>query len=105
MGQMVSRPLGQPESRSGTRLDNVHQVSAIRSSNVAGIPAVEVFRGEELAAILLARVFAGLPESIWVRLWVGASFPVGAAQARVQDGPRFVLVFNSPQAVCATVLG
>jgi cyclopropane-fatty-acyl-phospholipid synthase len=64
------------------------------------------YRGEELAANLLARVFARLPIRIAVRLWSGPTFEVGAAPgADKAPSPRFVLCFCNPQAVCALVLG
>jgi cyclopropane-fatty-acyl-phospholipid synthase len=71
--------------------------------------AIDVpFRGEELAAALLAQVFQRLPGSLAVRLWSGAAFHVGASSqssCAAPSEPRFVLVFQNPRAVCTMVLG
>jgi cyclopropane-fatty-acyl-phospholipid synthase len=67
------------------------------------------YRGEELAASLLAQVFQRLPGSLTVRLWSGAALRVGAGArtgaAAVPGEPRFVLVFKNPQVVAGMVLG
>src|ERR1700761_3133422 len=51
------------------------------------------YEGEELAAELLGKVFAGLPGAIAVRLWGGAAFRVGGDAQEAPNGrgePRFV---------------
>jgi cyclopropane-fatty-acyl-phospholipid synthase len=66
------------------------------------------YEGEQLAAELLGKVFAGLPGAIAVRLWRGATFMVGGDAHESSKGrgePRFVLVFRNPQAVCGLILG
>ncbi len=71
--------------------------------------AAPLYRGEEMAASLLVRIFQRVPASITVKLWSGAAFRVGAsAGAGAGPGagePRFVLVFRNPEAVSAMVLG
>jgi cyclopropane-fatty-acyl-phospholipid synthase len=67
------------------------------------------YRGEDLAAHLLALVFSRLPYSIVVQLWRGAPFRVGAPLASpvVEQGApehKFVLVFRNPWAVCEMIL-
>src|ERR1700722_17807232 len=76
----------------------------------AGEPAALAipYQGEELAAELLAKLFAGLPGAIAVRLWRGAAFMVGGdahEPSSARGAPRFTLVFRNPQAVCALILG
>jgi cyclopropane-fatty-acyl-phospholipid synthase len=66
--------------------------------------AGETFRGTELAAALLQRVFQNLPFGFPVRLWRGQAFEVGAPQRAAMDD-RFTLRFLTPQAVCNLVLG
>jgi cyclopropane-fatty-acyl-phospholipid synthase len=88
---------------------------AIRDPAAADLPGVDSttlvipYEGEELAAELLGKVFAGLPGAIAVRLWRGAAFTVGGdavgRDAHEHSNPRFVLVFRNPQAVCALILG
>jgi cyclopropane-fatty-acyl-phospholipid synthase len=108
MGQTsVSRPLGRPASLSRELADaDAQHFSAARSPDVVDSPVVESFRGEKLATDLLIHVFSSFPGAIWLRLWAGAAFRVGAPDAVVEEGePRFVIVFRNPRAVCATVLG
>jgi cyclopropane-fatty-acyl-phospholipid synthase len=66
------------------------------------------YQGEELAAELLGKVFAGLPGAIAIRLWRGAAFMVGEEAhepSNARGEPRFTLVFRNPRAVCALILG
>ncbi len=66
------------------------------------------YRGEELAAELLGKVFAGLPGAIRVRLWRGAAFTVGGdahEPSSARGATRFILVFRNPRAVCTLILG
>jgi cyclopropane-fatty-acyl-phospholipid synthase len=60
---------------------------------------VQLYRGEDLAAGLLRRVFHRFPGSIAVRLWTGATFQVGARPMPGSADPPFVLVFRNPRAV------
>lgn len=108
MGQSISR-LGQPSSpRERADADAPHfpNASPEAASNVfleTSARAAQSFRGEKLAADLLTRVFSRFPGAIWLRLWTGAAFRVGAdAQA---SAPQFTVVFRNPYAVCAMVLG
>jgi cyclopropane-fatty-acyl-phospholipid synthase len=88
MGQpTVSRGLGQTSSRPDE------------------FPLVSGFRGEALAVELLTGLFSHFPGSIWLRLWTGGTFRVGAADRAPIEDPPFVIVFQNPQAVCAMVLG
>jgi cyclopropane-fatty-acyl-phospholipid synthase len=83
--------------------------------SLARTSAAPLYRGEELAASLLAQVFQRLPGSITVRLWSGAAFRVGAAAvaggasaastASSTGEPRFVLAFRNPETVSEMVLG
>lgn len=85
------------------------------SSGAAAVPqrtdaagagtASGIYRGAELAAALLRRVFQRLPGSMTLRLWSGAEFAVGAEARADLPYPRFVLVFRDPQVVCTMVLG
>jgi cyclopropane-fatty-acyl-phospholipid synthase len=106
----VSRPLGQPGSlpREPVATDAQYGPAA-RSPDNTDSSAADAFRGEKLAADLLSRVFGRFPGSIWVQLWTGPAFRVGAPTAILtaagEDAPRFIIVFRNPQAVCATVLG
>jgi cyclopropane-fatty-acyl-phospholipid synthase len=62
------------------------------------------YRGAELAADLLARLFRRLPLKVMLRLWNGAELAVGAADA-VAPEASFALVFRNPEVVCTAVLG
>jgi cyclopropane-fatty-acyl-phospholipid synthase len=62
------------------------------------------YRGEELAASLLHKLFGQLPFSFAVRLWTGPAFTVGTATPEAADS-RFTLWFKNPQAVSMLVLG
>jgi cyclopropane-fatty-acyl-phospholipid synthase len=62
------------------------------------------YRGAELAADLLGRLFRRVPLKVAVRLWNGAEFKVGAEEPGTPDSP-FALVFRNPEVVCAAVLG
>src|ERR1700683_3221853 len=64
------------------------------------------YRGQEVAANLLRRVFHRFPGSIAVRLWTGAVFQVGAAPLPPDSAdPPFVLLFRNPRVVCEIALG
>jgi cyclopropane-fatty-acyl-phospholipid synthase len=104
MGQTaVSRPSGRSASRPPGRAD-AQQFSTSRPSDT--IDSTEAFRGDELAVDLLTRVFAYFPGTIWLRIWAGAAFRAGTPSVPAAEGePRFVLVFQNPRAVYATVLG
>ncbi|MGD0492700.1 MAG: cyclopropane-fatty-acyl-phospholipid synthase family protein [Steroidobacteraceae bacterium] len=62
------------------------------------------YRGAELAASLLRKVFQSLPFGFAVRLWTGNCFTVGAVGADATDA-RFTLWFRNPQAVSMLILG
>ena len=61
------------------------------------------YRGSELAADLLTRLFRRLPMSLTLRLWNGAAVRVGA-DSGAQESP-FALVFLNPEVVSTAVLG
>jgi cyclopropane-fatty-acyl-phospholipid synthase len=61
------------------------------------------YRGSELAADLLTRLFRRLPMGVTLRLWDGATVRVGADGG--QQESRFALVFCNPEAVSTAVLG
>src|SRR6202790_5706431 len=94
--------------------NQIHTESALRSGSAAGsrISSVQVlpgtsartYRGSELAAEVLTRLFHRLPLSLTVRLWNDVTVQVGAAGP---DAPasRFSLVFRNPEVVCSAVLG
>jgi cyclopropane-fatty-acyl-phospholipid synthase len=83
-------------------LDEPHLLTRGLESGDSADPAL--YRGEDLAAQLLAKVFQRLPATIPVRLWNGALFKVGAERAASPE-PRFVLHFRNPLAVSEMVLG
>ena len=62
------------------------------------------YRGAELAASLLRKVFRRLPFSFAVRLWTGTTVVVGGADSQATDA-RFTLWFKDPHAVSALILG
>ncbi len=94
--------------------NQIHSESALGSASATGsrlsvseAPAgtsTGAYRGSELAAELLARLFHRLPMSLTLRLWNDATVQVGAAGP---DAPpsRFSLVFRNPEVVCSAVLG
>jgi cyclopropane-fatty-acyl-phospholipid synthase len=85
--------------------------SALHPASAAGdrmptgqtLTAARPFRGSELAADLLSRLFHRLPLSVTVRLWNDATVRVGATES-AEESP-FTLVFRNPEAVCSAVLG
>jgi cyclopropane-fatty-acyl-phospholipid synthase len=79
--------------------NQVHTESALHSSS----HAAPGYRGSELAAELLMRLFKHFPDSLTLRLWNGAAFRVGADALSGPDSP-FTLVFRSPEVVCSAVL-
>jgi cyclopropane-fatty-acyl-phospholipid synthase len=62
------------------------------------------YRGAEVAAALLRKVFGQVPFKVAVRLWSGPSFAVGAAGEAAPD-PRFTLWFRNPHAISGLILG
>ena len=94
--------------------NQIHTESALRSGSAAGsrISSVQVlpgtsagtYRGSELAAELLTRLFHRLPLSLTVRLWNDTTLRVGAT-ASDAEASRFTLVFRNPEVVCSAVLG
>jgi cyclopropane-fatty-acyl-phospholipid synthase len=67
-------------------------------------PAARSFRGDELAADLLRRLFRRLPLNLTVQLWNGTTLQAGATGSGGQESP-FTLVFRNPEAVYSAVLG
>jgi cyclopropane-fatty-acyl-phospholipid synthase len=65
--------------------------------------AAASYKGAELAADLLSRLFSRLPFGLTLRLWNESSLRVGAA-ADAAESP-FALVFRNPEVVCMAVLG
>ncbi len=83
--------------------NQAHTESAMGSAPLHGA-AADSYRGSELAADLLAKLFRRLPFRIALRLWNGASVQVGAADAGPAE-TAFTLVFRNPEVVCSAVLG
>jgi cyclopropane-fatty-acyl-phospholipid synthase len=93
--------------------NQAHTESALRTAAPAGgpvsngpaprAPAAGTYRGSELAADLLTRLFRRLPMGLTLRLWNGATVRVGA-DSGVQES-RFALVFCNPEAVATAILG
>jgi cyclopropane-fatty-acyl-phospholipid synthase len=95
--------------------NQLHPESAVRSASAVGArmqpqpqalhaPAARPYRGSELAALLLIRLFSRSPVSITLRLWNDAMVKVGAPDPGGSQ-PPFVLAFRNPEAVCSAVLG
>jgi cyclopropane-fatty-acyl-phospholipid synthase len=93
--------------------NQIHTESALsasatrsRMSAAETLPAASVgpYRGAELAAELLTRLFHRLPMTLSLRLWNDATVRVGAAGADAEVS-RFTLVFRNPEVVCSAVLG
>ncbi|HEY2675498.1 MAG TPA: cyclopropane-fatty-acyl-phospholipid synthase family protein [Steroidobacteraceae bacterium] len=84
------------------------QPSTVNGGAASAVPATQGadtdYRGSELAADLLKRLFRRYPGSINLRLWSGAGFTVGAGGAGAAALP-FTLVFNDPEVVWSAVLG
>jgi cyclopropane-fatty-acyl-phospholipid synthase len=100
-----SDPLGgrSPLTR---EMDGADTGASVNGAATAGVRIA--YCGEELAAELLGKVFAGLPGAIAVRLWSGPKFMVGAEASEASSArgePRFTLAFRNPRAVCALILG
>jgi cyclopropane-fatty-acyl-phospholipid synthase len=93
--------------------NQAHTESALRPAAAAGgpvsnapaprAPSAGTYRGGELAADLLTRLFRRLPRGLTLRLWNGATVRVGA-DSGVQES-RFALVFCNPEAVATAILG
>ena len=93
--------------------NQAHTESALRPAAAAGgpmsnapaprAPSAGTYRGSELAADLLTRLFRRLPMGLTLRLWNGATVRVGAASG-VQES-RFALVFCNPEVVATAILG
>src|SRR5271155_1388058 len=92
--------------------NRMHTESALRpgSASSGTAPAARAlrgaggYRGAELAADLLKRLFRRLPAGIQLRLWNGTSVTAGQNAAAGQESP-FTLVFRNPEAVWSAVLG
>ncbi len=93
--------------------NQAHSQSAMHPTTAAGGPMSNIqalhvssgvgFRGGELAADLLTRLFRRLPMGLTLRLWNGTPVRVGADSGAQES--RFALVFRNPEAVSAAVLG
>jgi cyclopropane-fatty-acyl-phospholipid synthase len=78
--------------------------STMHSTSTADAISARPYRGVELAAGLLTRLFHRLPFSFAVRLWDASTFQVGAPNSGRHE-PQFTLVFRNPGAVHSAVLG
>ena len=83
--------------------NQAHTESTLHSASLQSDSAAS-YRGSELAADLLTRLFCRLPFQLSLRLWDSRTFRVGAADAGTQESP-FTLVFRNPQVVSSAVLG
>src|SRR3979490_2099958 len=93
--------------------DQVPTKSAMRPASAAGGPTSNAqaqrafsggaYRGSELAADLLTRLFRRLPMNLTLRLWNDATVRVGADPGAQES--HFALVFRTPEVVCSAVLG
>src|ERR1700722_3751834 len=89
----------------------VHSEAAMRPASAGGqmstaqtrLTSAGAYRGSELAADLLTRLFRRLPMNLTLRLWNDATVRVGADPG-AQESP-FALVFRNPEVVCSAVLG
>lgn len=82
--------------------DQAHTESAIHAASLQGASA-ESYRGVDLAANLLTRLFCRLPFPVSLRLWDGVVRQAGAGAGATET--PFTLVFRNPQVVCSAVLG
>jgi cyclopropane-fatty-acyl-phospholipid synthase len=87
------------ESAMGSRSSTAAQ----RSPVTAPTGSATGFRGADLAADLLQRLFRRYPASLSLQLWDGSSLRVGQRSG----GPdsAFTLVIRNPEVVCSAVLG
>src|ERR1700733_4306292 len=83
--------------------NQAHTESTMHAASLQGDSAVS-YRGRELAADLLTRLFGRLPFQVSPRLWDAGAWRVGMAHAGTRESP-FTLVFRNPQVVCSAVLG
>jgi cyclopropane-fatty-acyl-phospholipid synthase len=85
--------------------NQVHTESAAPSPlKPLAASAAGAYRGRELAAELLTRLFRRLPLGVTVRLWDGTVLKLGAAGPLAPES-AFELVFRHPETVCSAVLG
>src|SRR5277367_569754 len=94
----------QQQAHSESTLRSASSAQALTTAPPQQPTSSKTFRGSELAAELLTRLFRRLPVSLNVRLWNGAAFKVGAVDSGAQESP-FSLVFRNPEVVCSAVLG
>src|ERR1700721_2531033 len=91
--------------------NQVHSEAAMRPASAGGQiataqsrpTAAGAYRGSELAAALLTRLFRRLPMNLTLRVWNDATVR-GGADPGAQESP-FALVFRNPEVVCSAVLG
>src|SRR6202522_3269144 len=75
-----------------------------REAEAIRAPAEGGYRGADIAAELLTRLFRNLPGTLALRLWNGADLCIGKAGPDRRE-PRYALVFRNPGVVCSMVLG
>ena len=83
--------------------NQAHTESTMHAASLQRDSAVS-YRGRELAADLLTRLFGRLPFQVSLRLWDAGTWRVGMAHAGTRES-SFTLVFRNPQVVCSAVLG
>ncbi len=83
--------------------NQAHTGSGMRSASLH-TGSASSYRGSELAADLLTKLFQRLPLRMAVRLWNGDTLQVGAVDAHGRES-AFALVFRTPEVVYSAVLG
>ena len=77
-----------------------------RSNSTEAQGGAASYRGADLAAALLRKVFRPLPFKLTARVWTGPAFGVGATDAAdAEADSRFALCFKNPRAVSDLILG
>jgi cyclopropane-fatty-acyl-phospholipid synthase len=79
-------------------------IDAARQPRPRTAPPSTGFRGSELAAALLRRLFQRYPGTLTLRLWSGEMLRVGSGAGDARDF-GFTLAFRRPEAVYSAVLG
>jgi cyclopropane-fatty-acyl-phospholipid synthase len=83
--------------------NQAHTESTMHSASLQS-DAAAAYRGSELAADLLTRLFSRLPFQLSLRLWDARTWRVGTADGGTRESP-FTLVFRNPQVVSSAILG
>ncbi len=95
----------QNQVQTGSALPSAPEGTAQAANlSVSQVTSTGAYRGGELAAELLTRLFHRLPIGLTLRLWNGTSLRVGAQGADVLE-TRFALLFRNPELVCTLILG